>query len=557
MSEIDRRPSDADVCVVGSGPAGAFTAYSLARKGHDVVDVDAGKRLSLEDHRRRLEQWLRPDFDRMEFWHEEPRDRYSSTGDIYARLNETRVKAVGGTSLHWDANTPRLHQKDFEMDTRYGLASDWPIDYSDLRPYYARAEREMGVSGADDNPFGPPREEPYPKAAFPPSYSDALFAEACEELGIAMSSQPKAINSEPYDERAECRGYGVCNACPTGARYSADVHVRKAETEGARIIDRAPALSIEHDRTGEHVDAVVYATPDGERHRQTADEFVIACGGIETPRLLLLSESKEHPDGLANSSGAVGRYLMDHPNVSVSAELDEPTRQNNIGWVSSRSDQFYDHDEPTPGSFHLTFGNTAKRVRGGAQSKKPTMSRLLEVAGNPTADTLFETAGDPFNETRLGDELALPTTAGPPYPISIRGAGEMLPRADNRVTLDRSKTDSYGQPVPSIDLSEGTHAKRTMEYCLDVQRSIMDELGAAITGESTLDDRSMSTHHMGTTRMGTDPSTSVVNAECRTHDLRNLWVASSSVFTTGGANNPTLTIAALALKTADHIDAKL
>lgn len=558
MSETDRRPSsETDVCVVGAGPAGAFTAYSLTQKGYDVVILDAGKRLSPVDHRRRLEQWLRSDFQRKEFWHQKERDRYSSTGEIYARLNDTRVKAVGGTSLHWEANTPRMHEKDFEMHTRYGLASDWPIDYADLQPYYARAEREMGVSGADDNPFGPPRSEPFPQPAFPPSYSDSLFAEACEELEIAMASQPKAINSEPYDDRAECQGYGVCNACPINAKYTADVHVRKAEDAGARVIDQAQALSIEHDRSGEAVEAVVYATPSGDRYRQEADEFVIACGGIETPRLLLLSDSPEYPDGLANSSGAVGRYLMDHPNVSVAATLEEPTQQNNIGWVSSRSDQFYDHDEPTPGSFHLTFSNTAKSIRGGAQVKKPTLSGLLEVAGNPTQSALFDKAMDPFNETALGNDLELPTNDSGPHPISIRGAGEMLPQADNRVTLDRSKTDNHGRPVPSINLADGAHAKETMKFCRSVQRSIMDELGATITGESTLADRDMSTHHMGTTRMGTDPSTSVVNAECRTHDLRNLWIASSSVFTTGGANNPTLTIAALALKTADHIDDKL
>jgi choline dehydrogenase-like flavoprotein len=248
---------------------------------------------------------------------------------------------------------------------------------------------------------------------------------------------------------------------------------------------------------------------------------------------------------------------MDHPSVSVTATPEEPTNQSNIGWVSSRSDQFYDHEEPIPGSFHLTFGNTAKSTTGGAQQKRPTASKLLAIAGDPTPETILDTVRDPFGETPLGDDLEPPSSAGAPYPISIRGAGEMLPRADNRVTLDRSKTDDHGRPVPSIHLEDGEHERATMARCLEVQRSIMDELGATITEESTLEGRSMSTHHMGTTRMGTDPSKSVVNAECRTHDLRNLWIASSSVFTTGGANNPTLTIAALALKTAEHIDAEL
>ncbi|AUV81430.1 GMC family oxidoreductase [Salinigranum rubrum] len=554
---VDRTPSEADVCVVGAGPAGAFVAHSLASRGHDVVVLEAGERLNAEDHHRRMEMWLRPVFERNEFWFDRARDAYTSTGDIYARLNLVRVKAVGGTSLHWDGNTPRLHEKDFEMNTRYGLARDWPISYDDLRPYYARAEREMGVSGIDDNPHGPPRAESYPMEGFPPSYSDSLFADACDELGISMATQPKAINSESYDDRSGCIGYGVCNACPSGAKYSADVHVRKAESEGARVIDQVQVLSVEHDRDGEAVESVVYVTPDGTEYRQEADHFVIACGGIETPRLLLLSDSSEYPDGLANSSGAVGRYLMDHPNVSTEAQLDEPTRQNNIGWVSSRSDQFYDHDEPSPGSFHLTFSNTAKQTWGGAQAKQTATANLLKTLGSMTPSAFIEWLGDPLDETKLGDDLAFPTTDGPPYPLSVRGAGEMLPRAGNRVTLDRSKTDSFGRPVPSIQLSDGAHAQQTMEHCLEVQESIMQTLGADITGVSTLADRDMGSHHMGTTRMGTDPAESVVNEECRTHDLENLWISSSSVFTTGGANNPTLTIAALALKTADHIDDRL
>jgi len=555
----DRTPTEADVCIVGAGPAGAFTAYSLARRGHDVVVLEAGERLTPEDHHRRMEMWLRPNFERGSFWRDGTRDAYTSTGDIDARLNETRVKAVGGTSLHWDANTPRLHEEDFEMNTRYGVARDWPISYDDLRPYYVRTEREMGVSGADDNPHGPPRKEPYPLTAFEPSYSDSLFAEACEDLGITMASQPKAINSEAYDDRSECVGYGVCNACPSGAKYSAEVHVRKAESAGARVVDQVQALSVEHDQTGDYVESVVYATPDGRQYRQEADHFVIACGGIETPRLLLLSDSDVYRDGLANSSGAVGRYLMDHPSVSTTGTLEEPTRQSNIGWVSSRSDQFYAHEENGSGSYHLTFSNTAKSTSGGAQFRLPptSPSRFLDIVGNPSPDALAELATDPFNEMQLGDALDLPTTPGPPYPLSIRGAGEMLPRSDNRVTLDKSKTDNHGRPVPSINISDGTHAQETMEHCLEIQKSILTELGAEITDVRTLRERGMSTHHMGTTRMGTDPGESVVNEQCRTHDLTNLWIASSSVFPTAGANNPTLTIAALALKTADHIDDKL
>jgi len=193
----------------------------------------------------------------------------------------------------------------------------------------------------------------------------------------------------------------------------------------------------------------------------------------------------------------------------------------------------------------------------GFRSPPTSPSNVLDAVEDPSSEALADLANDPLNATTFGDGLDLPTTAGPPYPLSIRGAGEMLPRADNRVTLDRSQTDSYGRPVPSIDLSDGEHERETIAHCREIQKAILSELGAEVTGSSTLSGRDMSTHHMGTTRMGTDPTESVVNEECRTHDLSNLWIASSSVFPTGGANNPTLTIGALAIKTADHIDETL
>ena len=208
--------------------------------------------------------------------------------------------------------------------------------FRSLRPYYAAAEDELGVAGtAGDNPFAPPREEPYPMPGFPPSYSDSLFAEACDALDVAMHTVPNARNSEPRDGRASCQGYGTCQpVCPSGAKYDATVHVERAEEQGARVVDRAPVQRLEHDRGGERVEAAIYATPNGEEHRQTAREFVLAAGGVEIPRLLLLSASEAYPHGLANSSRLVGNYFHDHLFAGMGGTLDEPTRQ--IGRASCR-----------------------------------------------------------------------------------------------------------------------------------------------------------------------------------------------------------------------------
>jgi len=196
----------------------------------------------------------------------------------------------------------RLHEDDFASGTERGVGPDWPIDYADLRPYYAAAERELGVAGASDNPYAPPREEPHPMPAFEPSYSDSLFAEACEELEIDMHSVPNARNSEAYDGRSACVGYGTCQpVCPAGAKYDATVHIERAEEKGATVIDRAPVQRLEHD--ADRITAAVYATPDGEEYRQEADAFVVACGGVETPRLLLLSSRTRTPTGWRTPAG--------------------------------------------------------------------------------------------------------------------------------------------------------------------------------------------------------------------------------------------------------------
>ena len=523
----DRTPAArADVCVVGAGPAGALVAHRLAAAGADVVVLEAGRRFDVDRRREQQEAVIRPGMgDPWEMGG--PRDAYTTGGRGYP-LNAARVKGIGGSTLHWQGMVMRLHERDFEMQTRHGVGADWPLSYADLQPYYAAAERAFGVAGAMDNPYAPPREEPFPLPAFPPSHSDSLFADACERLGIDMHSVPNARNSEPYDGRAACQGYGTCKpVCPSGAKYTAESHVRKAERAGARVVDHAPVQRLEHD-DDDRVETAVYATPDGREHRQSARQFVIACGGVENARLLLLSASERYPEGLANSSGVVGRFFMDHLFAGAGGRLGEPTRQNHIGFNTSECHQFYDDSEPVEG-LKLEFLNYAGP------------SPVMEALGADTwGDDLLEQLRDAYGTH-----------------VAIGALVEQLPDAENRVTLDPSERDDHGNPVPRVEWSLDGRTERAIEHANAIQHRILTELGAEVEWTVGPDATGPAYHQMGTTRMGSDPESSVVDADCRSHDLSNLWVLGSSTFPTGGAMNPTLTIAALSLRAADALEAAL
>lgn len=518
---IDRSPTArADVCIVGAGVAGGLLAHSLAQEGFDVVVLEAGPRFDFESRLERMERALRPDISQPVWDMGGERDAYTTTGVEYD-LNTHRVKGVGGSTLHWSAWTPRYHEKDFEMQTRYGLAKDWPIDYHDLQPYYASAEQHLGVAGADDNPFAPPRDEPHPLPPFPTSPIDSLYREACSTLDITLHSAPQARNSEAYDGRSQCLGYSTCNpVCPSGAKYSGDVHIQKAESEGATVIDRAPVQYLEHDDAGETIEAAVYNTPEETERRQEARTFVLAAGGIEIPRLLLLSKSETFPDGLANSSGLVGKYFMEHPVVGVGGHVEKPANQEPMFWWALESHQFYDHDEPRPGSFKLEFKQE-----------------------------------DPFSPIqRLDDTVDVyPESVPDSWRVVVGAPVEMLPKKHNQVTLNPTETDDHGNPVPDVAFDVGPHARETMAHAMGIQTRILEAMGATNRYQTSLADPPYASHHMGTTRMGENSDESVVDPTLRTHDLRNLFVASSSVFVTAGAMNPTLTIAALALRLAEHL----
>jgi len=515
---------DAEVCVVGAGAAGGIMALELGRRGVKVVVLESGPRHDFAQRGEYVRRYVK----RENPWRSrlEGQDRHTVGGKVPYGLEWRRARGVGGSTLHWEGYTLRVHESDLRLRSLHGIADDWPIGYADLEPYYGRAEAALGVAGLSDDPWASPRSTPFPLPAFPFSYSDGLFSRACGTLGIGFHHLPQARNSVAYGGRAQCRACGTCHVCPTGAKASIDLtHVPAAEATGnVRILSDATVLRLEVDRSG--VARAVYAYPDRVERQASARIFVAAAGAVENARLLLLSASPGHPEGLANRSGLVGKLFMSHPSVDVTARAKQNVYPYRIGFSTAMSRQFaVERDRSTRGAFLLEFLNSA--------GPKP---EEIAVSSRLTGTALRQRVQEEFGR-RLG----------------IRIYCEQLPDPANSISLNHRLKDFFGNPVPHITYSIRRYERDALEEAKQVARRILQTLG---TTDTRPGDLSATAHQIGTHRMGTDPRTSVVDANLRAHDVPNLYLVGSGCFVTASASPPTLTIAALAIRAAEHIAAQ-
>jgi len=508
----------AEVVIVGSGPAGAAAAHALVHRGVAVIMLEAGTQP--EPNRFAImERALLGDIP----WKFDPLP-YETVGDDI-HLNTFAIRKVGGSSLAWGAITPRYHPNDFRMQSRYGVAVDWPISYDELEPYYCQAERFMGVSGAQDTPLAPPRSEPYPMPAFPMNDTDLLVKQACEKLEIPIHSVPSARNRVAYDGRSACTFYGTCRACPSGGMYSSDRTVnRLLKSPYFQLITEAEAQRVEID--GERrARRVVYLDRAGREQVVLGDRIVLAVQCVEVVRILLNSHTGAFPSGLANRSGRLGLGFMEHPKFYMTGSVDQRQNPYTQGFETATSFKFNDHGRRGEYSAGRLI------IRENAGPSPAEIARASGLIGRDLRKEIRETSGQ--------------------Y-ITLGAFHEQLPRDENRISLSRTVRLRNGAPAARVEFKlTGEYERRGFLAMKKVMERIFDALGAKSVKVTM--DLENGGHYMGGHSMGRDPASSVTNADLETHEVKNLYLATAGAFPTSGVSNPTLTTVALVLRMVDRM----
>ena len=515
-----------EILVIGAGASGAALTWSLAEAGISVMCLEQGGWVSPEafpmSEPHALLHW-QTDFNPDPSVRQLPEDYPVNNSE--SPIAPLMYNAVGGSTVHYGSHYPRFHPSDFRLKTQDGVADDWPMTYEELEPYMDLNDRMMGVSGLRGDPAYPPKpERPCPPLSIRPG--GELLAKGFDKLGWHWWASDTAISSVTYDGRQPDNGGYLRSLASTDL-----IFWPKALQLGARLKTHARVREILVDNSG-RATGVLYYDSDGNLLEQKAQAVVMACNGIGTPRLLLNSTSSLFPDGLANSTGLVGKNLMHHPAGVVVGVFDEwlGTEDGGPRGSTMLSQEFYETD--TSRGF----------VRG-------YDLQVLALGGSPLAAALGGLLGEKVPWGRDHHQV-FDERFG--HSLGITVMTEDLPEEHNRVTLDPDLTDTNGIPAAKVQYTVSENTDRMLDHGVERAKEALEAAGAKQLMWSRLR-RNAGWHLLGTARMGDDPANSVVDRWGRSHDVPNLFIIDGSIFTTGACINPTPTIQALALRTADYI----
>lgn len=504
-----------DAVVIGTGAGGAPLLWRLAKAGLRVVALEAGPWFENPAEEFATDEIAASKI----YWTEE---RLSGGDDPTAFGGNNSGTGVGGSTLHWGAYVPRPDARDLQLHSNDGVAADWPMTLDELTPYFVEVEEFIGVSGPAQYPWDPSRT--YPLPPLPLNSSAVLMAKGAESLGIRTAHAPIAATSQTYTHpeygtRNGCVNRGYCHqGCRNGSKASMDVtYLPAALKHGAEIREESFVYGVERDTTG-RITAVLYTDREGTERRQKTSHVFLCAGGVETPRQLLHW-------GIANSSGLVGRNFMAHISTQVWATMGEETRPYKGFPATLITEDFMRAKDADFAGGYLLQSYGILPVTWSEQ----VMSGRRDLMGHALVDYLSK-----YN-----------SVAG------IGMNGDTLPNADNRITLSNEK-DGRGLPKPLITFSLSQNEKKMSDHAERNMRAILQAAGG-----SDLWSSQRTAHTIGTCRMGTNPSASVVNGVGQSWDVPNLYIADNSVFPTSLAANPALTIMALSLRTADAFLASL
>lgn len=538
--QVQRSSPVHEVIVIGSGASGGMAAWNLTRKGIDVLMLDAGTK-----------------FDRSKFWsHVKPwewRDRVEAgkhPPEFYLNTKEqpyvtdpknpfelVRVWGRGGKTNVWGRVSLRYSDVDFAGPERDGWEIPWPIRYKDIGPYYDQVDQLIGVCGGDDDQDSLPGSH-YHLPPPPPRCGERLMQKAAKQIGISIVAGRRAVLTRPHDGHAACHYCGACGkGCDVAAFFnSTDYLLEPAfKTGRLKIIDNAVAATVLVDDKGLANGVQYFDRYTKEEHKVYAKRVIVAASCIDSTRLLLNSRSSKYPNGIGNSSDVIGRYLTEQVRFHIQGFAPELLGTRTLNDDGIGGEHIY-----MP-RFNHRDGRKRDYLRGFGCQFWNTGSQ----PGPSWAKTL----------PGFGAEFKKSVKRHFPALVSMHPYGEVLPRADNRVTVEGTPLDQYGMPQARIIFTHAENERKMVQDMYDTCEAILKQAKAELLPykRGATDGLGTAIHEHGTCRMGANPKRSALNGFCQMHDVKNVFVVDGSAFTTASEKNPTLTILALAWRATDYM----